>query len=455
MYLRFFLTLSLFSSVLAGCSSPEGDAQPIPLTKRFGDGGQQSATSLAVDASSSTIALTGSFTNQIDLGGGVLKSAGAEDLFVGALAADGVPLWSGRTGSDGPQVGTGVAFDKNGDVVLAASFVGEIRFGGDLRKSNRPNAVIVRFDPSGKPRVDRQLGDGTSFVGVGGLALDPLGDAIVGGTFSDSVNLGGETLTSDNQSSFIAKYDSQGRHVFSVGFGGTYNWVNAVATDPTGAILAVGQGSGTIELGDASFQSSNTSGFVAKLDPAGRPLWLGLLGITDYSDAKAVATSPTGDVVMVGRFSGTVTFGDTTVSSGGDEDAYVAKLSANGKPLWFRHFGEGGLYSMANSVAVGADGHVFFTGSYAGDIDFGGGPLPSANGFSRVYVVELDGDGNHVASRAATNTGMSPFSMGTAIALDPAGGVLLAGAFAGELALEGPTLTAQAGQDVFLVRLPW
>src|SRR5207245_1933859 len=63
-------------------------------------------------------------------------------------------------------------------------------------------------------------------------------------------------------------------------------------------------------------------------------------GVFDAAHAMAVATDPSGNVVVAGSFEGTVNFGTGPMTSSGFKDVFVAKYSAAGVPLWAKAYGE-------------------------------------------------------------------------------------------------------------------
>ena len=100
-------------------------------SKRFGDASNQYSADVAVDSVGDVI-VTGGFVGTIDLGGGPRISAGAEDIFLTKLAADGSHMWSLRFGDPADhQTPQSVVVDpSSGAIALAGYFEGTIDFGG-------------------------------------------------------------------------------------------------------------------------------------------------------------------------------------------------------------------------------------------------------------------------------------------------------------------------------------
>src|SRR5579871_1167393 len=93
-----------------------------------------------------SVLLAGSFEGTIDLGGGPLRSAGGDDVFVARLDASGKHLWSKRFGDAHAQHGRAVALDPSGNVVLAGDAQGTLDFPppvGPSRKTPDATSLFV------------------------------------------------------------------------------------------------------------------------------------------------------------------------------------------------------------------------------------------------------------------------------------------------------------------------
>ncbi|MDI1450221.1 hypothetical protein [Polyangium sp. 6x1] len=104
------------------------------------------------------------------------------------------------------------------------------------------------------------------------------------------------------------------------------------------------------------------------------------------------------------------------------------------------------------SIAVDDACNTLLTGTTQGPIDFGGGPLGSAEApFS--FVAKLDASGKHIWSRALPNG--ATFEGKDVLALDPQGGILLAGSLTANVDLGGGTLGGEyvRANHPFLLRL--
>ena len=94
--------------------------------------------------------------------------------------------------------------------------------------------------------------------------------------------------------------------------------------------------------------------------------------------ATQVAIDQAGDVVAMGSFRGTVSFGHTilTSSSTENDDFWIGKRAgADGGELWT--IGLHGVDLFVDDMAVDAAGDIYFAGSYGGSLQLGSLTLPA------------------------------------------------------------------------------
>jgi hypothetical protein len=127
--------------------------------------------------------------------------------------------------------------------------------------------------------------------------------------------------------------------------------------------------------------------FVARLDPAGKPLWSRRFGdSTGDQAAYAVAVDLFDNVYLGGSFDGEITLGATKLVSAGGGDAFVIKLDPKGIPLWGRRAGDAAPQQV-NGIVVDHYGSATVIGSFQGTLDFGD-PVVSAGG-SDIFVARF------------------------------------------------------------------
>jgi len=151
-----------------------------------------------------------------------------------------------------------------------------------------------------------------------------------------------------------------------------------VAVDGQGEIYVAGYFSGTASFGSTTLTApgGGSAGFVARLDPDGKPRWAVALG---EGMANHVALDGKGGVYVTGLFRGTASLGSTTLTASGEEDVFVVKLDETGKILWSASAG-GALTDEATRIAVDAAGNSTITGTFSGAASFGTTTLVSESG---------------------------------------------------------------------------
>lgn len=177
-----------------------------------------------------------------------------------------------------------------------------------------------------------------------------------------------------------------------------------MTTDSQGNALLVGSFQGTIDFGNGITATSRglADGFVLKLSPKCEPLWVVQFGGTGAIAGLAGIAMTAGDEMFVlGSFTGSIDFGDGTVSTDRDSGVLL-KLDASAGLIWKRVYSSGGYGAVAYDLGVTDSGDVVFGGYSGPDTDFGGGPiggsLVSSAGMG--FVARLSSAGDHQYSYA-------------------------------------------------------
>jgi hypothetical protein len=216
-------------------------------------------------------------------------------------------------------------------------------------------AVIVEntVAPSGGPWIKRFGGSANDSSTA--VTVDSSGNILMAGYFQGSVDFGGGFLTSSGGYDLVlAKYSSTGVHLWSKRFGGTGNELpTSIVLDPSGNILLAGSFYGSANFGGATLTSAgDADAFIAKYSPQGDPIWSQRFG-GNYPDViNSIATDSQGNVIATGFLQGIVTVGGITITSFGTGiDIFLAKFSPTGASLWAKNFYNAGT-EYGNKVAV-------------------------------------------------------------------------------------------------------
>jgi hypothetical protein len=246
---------------------------------------------------------------------------------------------------------------------------------------------------------------GTVIQGDAHLGLLPLvdGDVIVHGYFQGDIVVAGERIPLQGEcDALLARLSGEDGSVLwakSFGGGDGCDFIGDAVVDNFYLYIGGRIGSTTLNLGgpgDEMTREGSLDVFVASFHPLdGSHDWSRNPGGSGHRRFAALALDDNKDLFIAGRFSGSFSFGLTPLSSVGDEDIYVAKLSGlDGDELWARAVGTP-YWDRANLVDVTPPGNVVLSGDFTGsEITFGGSRDAIVNagaiGSSDGYVVELD-----------------------------------------------------------------
>ncbi len=155
---------------------------------------------------------------------------------------------------------------------------------------------------------------------------------------------------------------------------------------------------------------------LATFNTGGGCTWGNLLALpTAAVQASNFRLGADGSLLIAVVYSGTIDFGDGSLTSTGTGSLAAARFNSSGTLLWASSFGGAGSSFKLGSISGNAAGDVVLSGGYAGTVDLGGGALSASNDtFVAVFdttgalkwsqTVTVGGQGELVA--AAGNCGL-------------------------------------------------
>jgi hypothetical protein len=181
--------------------------------------------------------------------------------------------------------------------------------------------------------------------------------------------------------------------------------------------------------------------------------WARTWGSADSDRSISTAVDANGNVYVLGLFQETVDFdpgpGVDEHTSVGDADFFLSKFDSTGNFKWAHTWGSV-IGDYAAGVAVDSSGNVYFTGSYAGTVDFDPGPgvdNHTALGDTDAFLVKLDSSGNFIYAKT---WGGPSLEAAISVAVSAAGSVYVAGFFYGTVDLDpGPGASSHTASGNF------
>ncbi|MEQ8860341.1 MAG: hypothetical protein RIC56_17010 [Pseudomonadales bacterium] len=306
-------------------------------TKEVGGRGDDTARGVASDRDGGLYAV-GHFSDEMQTGRGVLRSAGGKDGFIARFDRDGNPLWARAIGGTGLDEMYRVASDGRGNAYVIGTATGDVdvdRDGDvDVVGTAKGSALVSAWDANGRFLWARISGGDARVLGLG-ITTGPGGEVYVAGAYQDGA----------------PDFDGNGE-----------------ADGPVATTAAPGP--------DGSIQY-DLNGYYARLDAVGRVQWIRTVTGPSIQSAGGLAVADNGDLYVLGGHSAPSDFdGDGVadidfVSLGErrnqyhiDANLYLLRVTAAGEVRWSRTYTASGTHLSLRGT------RLLVSGTYSNDLDF-------------------------------------------------------------------------------------
>jgi len=320
-------------------------------------------TSLSDDS----IIVTGSFWGSATFGPGeineiILNAVGKRDIFIARYNSNGTLEWAKRAGGLLKEVGQTITTLSDNSIVVSGWFEGTCTFGiGEINQtiltsSGGMDIFIARYNPDGTLVWAKRAGGSNDENGHKIIILSDNSTVITGYFYSSATFGPSETnqtvLTSaGGMDIFVARYNPDGTLAWVKRAGGIIDdWGVGVTTLSDDSTIVTGVFSDSATFGqDEPNQTNLTSSgygdiFIANYNPDGTLAWAKRVGGSGDDEGLRVTKFSDNSTVVLGVFSGSVTFGlgeinQTILTSAGAIDIFIARYNPDGTLTWAKRAG--------------------------------------------------------------------------------------------------------------------
>lgn len=438
--------------------------------------------SMTVDENSA-VYTTGNFTGDVDFDPSeneFILNAGtvANGIdFTCKLSDTGSFQWAKSTMANSKNSAISSTIDSEGNYYTIGTFCGGLdlyhtdqRYFEDFTSLGYDDIYITKMNSNGLLIWAKQIGGAGIDKGTS-IKVDIDGNVYAMGHFEKTVDFDpgeeeNKLTASDKEDIFILKLNNTGNYVWAKQMGGRYSDKgNSLTIDKNGDLLLSGDFVRTSDFNPGTetnnlYSFGENDIFVCKLDNSGNFKWVKQMGGTSFDYCQSLTTDNAGNIYLTGSFQGTADFdpGDdaTKLTSAGENDVFVCKISTEGNLIWARQLG-GLKNDVGIAIVTDNNQNVYTSGNFVGTGDFNPSMTRySLNSFGEtdIFVSKLNATGDFVWAKQLGGTSVDSVST---LIIDPLNSLYIAGCFKGTADFDPGTgdsfYTSNGGYDAFLCKI--
>src|SRR6185369_9407504 len=152
-------------------------------------------------------------------------------------------------------------------------------------------------------------------------------------------------------------------------YGGGFETANGITADKAGNIYITGYTASVSGIATSGAYQTSLAGslntIIAKFSPNGSLIWATYYGGGNDDEGTAIVADPYNNIYIAGyasSTSGVATSGAHQTSHGGGYDAFIARFTSSGTPVWATYYGDS-YDDFAFGISPDNKGNVYVTGA--------------------------------------------------------------------------------------------
>jgi hypothetical protein len=320
-----------------------------------------------------------------------LTGHGGNDVLVARIDANGNVAWAVGGGSAGRDRALDAAVATDGGVFVCGGAEGQFPLAGQTVGEADECGFLVRLSSLGGSVWNATAG-GPSDASCEALARAGDGSVYVTGNYATGdLTFAGATFASDGGADgFIAHFSDAGDPLGAIRIGGSGaslpRGIAVIDSEPVvaGFIFGTADFDLTTAAGNHT-AAGGTDVFVARYRANGTVAWVRVFGGAQDESATDICRMGD-DLLIAGLFHSTITFGGTTLTTNGGDDAFMLRITGDGNVVSAIKVGSTSDDGPCKVVAAGAS--AILVGSAAGDTRFPDGTTRQGFGGPDQYIYQ-------------------------------------------------------------------
>jgi hypothetical protein len=320
----------------------------------FGGEGEDFAGDVNIDSKGNITLLSGcaagAFTtegvHQASFGGG------ESDIMISKFDNKGKLLLSTYFGGSGIEFGYTHAVDNDGNIYICGSTTSQskIAFSNSFQSKyggGSQDGFLAKLNSEGKMLWSTYFG-GADLDDIFGLAIDANNNVYIVGETKSTTGIASDSLVHQftyggGTDCFLAKFDTDGKRVWSTYFGGSgYDFGESIKISKSGILYIVGGTGSASKISTPNAYKSNygggNDGYISKFSPDGKQLYGSYFGKGAQEFLFTLHLDKDENYFVAGPVISTALSTDGTQNKG-KQDVLLSKFDSNDKLLWSTYIG--------------------------------------------------------------------------------------------------------------------
>ncbi len=162
------------------------------------------------------------------------------------------------------------------------------------------------------------------------LTYDETNNVYICGYLMGSITFNNQSIFSDNQRAYVAKYNSDGLFQWVITFpSDDGSFASKILIDKDNNVIVAGYFHGTLSIGNLTLTTNATDIYLIKLSPNGNVIWAEQSVCTSLTQANDIKIDDDNNIVVLGYNNVQVSFENLIAEPG----MFIVKYNSNGTPI--------------------------------------------------------------------------------------------------------------------------